>query len=299
MKGVGLVGAIVATEQAGHSFHRVAGTSAGSIVAAMLAAGMDGLTIKGHMDRMTFTTFLDTDSIDRLPVVGKALSFLAERGVYEGTAFERWMSELLRKPDGTALTFGDLETESGPRLQVIATDITNHCMAVLPRDLPAYGYDPATFPVSLAVRMSMSIPVFFEPVRLGSTYFVDGGCVSNYPVWLFDSDPEPTVGYKLVDPGENEPCRIADGVDLAKAVVATMLENYDKIYIKDSQFVNTVPIPASGVKTTDFKASKEVLDRLYLAGSSAAHGFFDTWTPIKAPVGQKSRKMRLLEASNL
>ena len=40
VKGVGLVGAYAQLTEAGYEFHRIAGTSAGAIVGALIAAGM-------------------------------------------------------------------------------------------------------------------------------------------------------------------------------------------------------------------------------------------------------------------
>ncbi|HEY8343112.1 MAG TPA: patatin-like phospholipase family protein, partial [Calditerricola sp.] len=63
-------------------------------------------------------------------------------------------------------------------------------MVVLPDDLPEYGIDPQRFPIARAVRMSGSLPFYFDPVVLTvgrrRTLFVDGGLLSNFPVWLFD-----------------------------------------------------------------------------------------------------------------
>lgn len=59
----------------------------------------------------------------------------------------------------------------------------------------------------------MSIPVYFEPVRwenpeTGKEHIiVDGGLLSNFPVWLFDADGEPdwpTFGLLLVEPEPRE-----------------------------------------------------------------------------------------------
>ena len=64
-------------------------------------------------------------------------------------------------------------------------------MMVLPDDLEKYGVSPDSFPVARALRMSCGIPFFFEPVRLkigsGDTIVVDGGVLSNFPMWIFDN----------------------------------------------------------------------------------------------------------------
>ena len=133
--------------------------------------------------------------------------------------------------------------------------------------------------------MSMSIPFFFEPVQLAhgadQSYVVDGGVLSNFPVWLFDDgtpDPSwPTFGYKLVDPDEGRPHVITGPVTLLAALFSTMLEAHDARYIEDQQFVRTIPIPTLGVRTIDFDLPPERRDQLYASGEAAAKKFFSEW----------------------
>ena len=85
---------------------------------------------------------------------------------------------------------------------MIASDISARELLVLPRDAGSSASDPDELEVALAVRMSMSIPIFFEPVRIENPetnhehVIVDGGMLSNFPVWLFDSgdQEEPPIG---------------------------------------------------------------------------------------------------------
>lgn len=77
-------------------------------------------------------------------------------------------------------------------LQVVASDLTAHSMLVLPRDARLLGVEPDGLEIALAVRMSMSIPIFFDatihPGADGRKHMiVDGGMLSNFPVWLFDA----------------------------------------------------------------------------------------------------------------
>jgi len=159
-------------------------------------------------------------------------------------------------------------------------------MLVLPRDIADYGIDPDDLEVARAVRMSMSIPFFFEPVILKDKnnrdcYIVDGGVLSNYPVWIFDdgsaNPPWPTIGYKLVEPESNKPNTINGPITLFAALFSTMMEAHDARYIEDADFVRTIPIPTLGVQTTEFDLSKKKADDLYEAGRKAAEEFFQHW----------------------
>lgn len=291
VKGTALVGAIAVTERLGYQFVNLAGTSAGAIVAALLAAGYTAAELKQVMDDLDYRRFKDEGLMDRIPLLGPLLSLGFEKGIYEGAYFEGWLSDLL-KAKGVQ-TFGDLvmeESKDDPRyrykVQVIATDISGGRMLVLPRDIAGYGMDPDRLNVARAVRMSMSIPFFFEPMVLQDvngvpSYIVDGGVLSNYPVWLFDDGtpdpPWPTIGYKLVEPSEGKPNVIRGPITLFAALFATMMEAHDARYIQDSNFVRTVPIPTLGVQTTEFDLPAERREALYQSGVKAAEEFFAHW----------------------
>ncbi len=89
-----------------------------------------------------------------------------------------------------------------------------------------------------AVRMSAGLPYFYRPVVQHYPtpgggfpgYIVDGGLLSNFPVWLFDVEgppPWPTLGFMLVDPRYGRPHRIRGPVSFGGALVSTMLEAHD------------------------------------------------------------------------
>jgi NTE family protein len=81
------------------------------------------------------------------------------------------------------VTFGDLERE----LVLMATDITRGRLLHLPWDYPRLDLDPDEQLVADAVRASISIPLFFEPVKLSDRTLVDGGVLSNFPIEIFDA----------------------------------------------------------------------------------------------------------------
>lgn len=301
VKGIGLVGALSVLEERRYKAQNVAGASAGAIVAALHAAGYSASELRGIIDNFHFTEFEDKGWEDRIPLIGKPLSLLLHRGIYEGEAFTRWMREKLA--DRGVRTFGDLiyDAEAEPRYrhkaQVIVSDVTERRLLVLPRDAGKIGKDPDELDVALAVRMSMSIPIFFEPVKQKNPrtsrehLIVDGGMLSNFPVWLFDSGgrPEwPTFGLKLVEDGASDaPTHGTSSpvpraarttfIGYLKSLVGTMMEAHDRLYIEDKDFARTIPIKTLGVRTTEFDLHKDRADALYESGCRAAEEFLDDW----------------------
>ena len=304
VKGIGLAGALAALEERDFVPQNIAGTSAGAITAALLAAGYRGDELQRIVMELDFRQFQDRAWEDKVPLIEKSLSLLLDLGVYEGERFHEWMRGMLEAKG--IRTFADLvrEGEEDPRwrydLQVIASDATQHRLLVLPRDAGELGVEPDDLEVALAVRMSMSIPIFFEPVRFenpktGETHvIVDGGMLSNYPVWLFDCDgiepPEwPTFGLLLVEPKPKESIGkrlpkaepIANGprglLAYVKSLAHTMMEAHDRLYVAGADYARTIPIPTLGVGTTAFDLPLERKEALYESGRSAAEEFLQTW----------------------
>jgi NTE family protein len=215
VKGIALVGALEALEDHGYDkFQRVAGTSVGAIVGALVAAGIPARRIAADLNAFEFPKLRDKDLIDRVPLIGKPASLLFDHGIYEGDAVRDWLFDLLDEQG--VRTFGDLREAAAKRngvevkrqphpLVVFATDVTRGRLVRFPDDYKElYGLKPSEQLVAEAVRASMSIPLFFEPVELAGSMLVDGAVLSNYAIDAFDAgDPSdarwPTFGMTLMN----------------------------------------------------------------------------------------------------
>src|SRR5262249_27905224 len=312
VQGIGLVGALQEMEAAGWGWRMVAGTSAGALVAALVAAGYRATELRDILEVLDYREFKDEGFIDRVPIIGQVASLLFEKGVYEGDYFENWIRQLLGRKG--VKTFADLRSNFphalyAHRLQVLVSDITESRILVLPSGLEHYRISADDYDVARAVRMSISIPFLCEPVKDRGHYFVDGGLLSNFPVWLFDRQPEepdaadrpprcPTFGFKLVGPDEGAPNEIDSLFDYIKALVITMLESHDKQDLEDADFLRTIAIPTVGVRITEFSITPERRNRLYESGRSAAREFLRTGNEdaslrrARAPASPEERKER-------
>lgn len=277
----GLVGAIAAIEQAGFEPARLAGTSSGAITAALVAAGYSSDELKTIMDSLDFESFKDGASWGR-----KIPNLLMKRGVYEGKVFYETMKELL-KAKGVE-TFGDLRdgeaisTSHQHRLRMFCTDLTQAKLVTWPDDAALYGLSPDHMEVAWALRTSMSIPYVFQPVRLSGSYFVDGGVLSNFPIWVFDSHSaprHPTFGINLWEADSGLPHEITGSISYLEALVKASLEAHDKRFVRPGDFENRViQVPIGNVRATDFGLSIQQKDKLYHAGYHAAKNFLGEWS---------------------
>ncbi len=294
VKAIGLLGALSVAEARGYEWGNLAGTSAGAIVAALLAAGYRADEISSMLMNQDLTRFRDQCLLGRIPVAGPILSVLLWYGIHPGTYFEEWMREKLLARG--VRTFGDLifdefstDNRYRFRLRVIASDLSNRRLLVLPDDVEYYGVKPEALDVAWAVRMSMSIPFFYHSVRLhyrlaggrpAVSHIVDGGLLSNFPVWLFDSPgppPWPTFGFLLVEPNFHRYRELINPLSFAAALFSTMMEAHDTRYMEEEDRVRTIAIPTLGIKSTDFNLSRADKERLFDSGVKAAEEFFSSW----------------------
>lgn len=294
VKGIGLAGALYTAEKMGVQWQNVAGTSAGSIVASLVAAGYTADDIRKILqEKLVLKKIKDKGPEDKIPLVGVAFSLITQLGVYEGNYIENFIRDLLAEKE--KFTFKDL-LYGGPdktdprfryRLRVVTADVAKGELVVLPQDIKNYGEKPDNFSIAKAVRMSISIPGFFEPVKIGKSIFVDGGMLSNFPVWLFDSEsvPEwPTFGFRLVNADEiqdgrvrSRPKKINGPTDYILALVYTMIEAHDKYYMRTHNYERTILIPTLGIRSTDYDIEKEKQLKLFISGAQAAVEFFKKW----------------------
>lgn len=290
VRGIGLVGAVDALDAAGYRFPRIAGSSAGAIVASLVAAlqvaGEPVTRLADIMRTIDYRKFLDRNLIGRVPLIGGALSLLTSDGVYRGAYLEQLLAGLLA--DLGVRTFGDLRTGEEPErfawsLVVTASDLSRRRLVRIPWDLDSYGIDPDGFSVARAVHASSAIPYVFEPVRVGGATWVDGGLLSDFPVELFDrpdAQPRwPTFGIRLTArPGIPPTHPVHGPVSLGLAAIETLFSNQDNAYIDDACTVRrTIFVPADELSPIDFDITAAQREALYQRGLQAGQQFLRTW----------------------
>ncbi|MEC0280352.1 patatin-like phospholipase family protein [Bacillus halotolerans] len=279
VKGVALAGAYEALEEKGFRFARLAGTSAGAVIAAFIASGYSSKEIHALIEEVDGERLLD-QRYSFLPL--KMLQWVSiywRLGLFKGDTLEKWIADLLRAKG--VRVFGDLKKGS---LRLIASDLTNGTMIVLPDDLVRYGLNPDMFPVARAVRMSCSIPYFFEPIKLktdtGTANVVDGGVLSNFPIWLFSKERKrPVIGVTLAPNERERPKKnIGNAFELFGALFETMKDAHDARHIASRYEQNIIFLPVDNVMATEFHLTQQKKLALIELGKSRTEQFLKQWT---------------------
>jgi NTE family protein len=209
--------------------------------------------------------------------------------LYSGDYLAEWLRPILT--DLGVSTFADLRITDDPgmslpedhqyTLVVHTSDISRGYLVRLPWDYDYYGAERDTQDVVGAVRASMSIPFFFEPVKFASkpatvkvrqpagtfvdqTYpggevtWVDGGMLANFPIDAFDridSGPPrwPTIGIKLSAQPIEMATDVAAGSTWAEAVrcLHTMLNEWDRYHVDQTTADRTIFVDNRVTSTAD------------------------------------------------
>jgi NTE family protein len=151
-RGFAHIGVIKALEALGIYPDIVVGTSAGSVVGAMYAAGNNGFALQKIAMDMDEATISDW----ALPLFGKS------SGVLKGEALQSYVNKAVKN-----VTMEKLKLKFG----VVATDLNNGQPILFQRGNTGQ-----------AVRASSAVPSVFQPVQIGGHSYVDGGLVAPVPV---------------------------------------------------------------------------------------------------------------------
>merc|ERR1719239_170354 len=182
-KGVAYAGLVKCLENVGilPKLKRFSGASAGAMAAAFIALGYSADEMEDLLSENLQPLFND----GHLPTVNLPRKF----GFHPANKFYEWMSDKIAKKSATGnpqMAFNDLYRQRGVELCIVAANLNQMKQQLChPKPTP-------DMPIRDAVRMSMSIPIYFQPKIYGTPgsstqdYYVDGGVLNNYPITSFD-----------------------------------------------------------------------------------------------------------------
>jgi NTE family protein len=147
-RGFAHIGVIQVLEESGIRPDLVVGTSAGSLVAALYASGKSGAELAVLADSMDESAFTDWS--------------YPGRGLIRGEALAKYVRD-----NTGARSIEQMRTPLG----IVATDLDSGQPILFQRGDPG-----------VAVRASSAVPAVFQPVKIGTREYVDGGLVAPVPV---------------------------------------------------------------------------------------------------------------------
>ena len=276
---------------------RVAGSSAGSIMALCIALGYKSTELLEIMSQYDFNKFKD----DSWGIIRDTRRLFRRYGLYKGDAMLSWLRGLIKRKTGhDDVTFQELYSWAKDPIELVvtSTNLNKRCTAYW-----SVHHSPA-MDVALAVRMSCSIPIMYKPVVFEGDIHVDGGVLLNYPIGVFDDALEDTledtleidnkkskkskknrhkiIGLKIVRPDEQRNSQIVTTrhdigglYDFVDAIIKSMMVELERRDIDDDYWDRTVCINTFGISSTNFDLTDDEKSRLYRSGRDAMRTYLD------------------------
>lgn len=224
-RGFAHVGVIQVLEEAGIRPTLVAGTSAGSLVAAIYASGKSGVQLQQVAETMEEAAIADWT----LPIFG--------RGLLRGDALARYVNNQV----GSRL----IENMPLP-LGIVATDLNTGLDMVFQRG------DTGT-----AVRASSAVPAVFQPVKISGRDYVDGGLVSPVPVRAARKmGADVVIAVDISSPPEGN--LAAGTLDILLQTFSIMGKSINTLELRDADVV--VRPVLTGISSADFGARRRSIE---------------------------------------
>lgn len=228
-RGFAHIGVIQVLEEQGIRPDLVVGTSAGSLVAAMWASGKSGVELGSLAESMDESALTDW--------------MYPGRGLLRGEGLARYVRE---HTDGR-----QIEAMKIP-LGIVATDLASGEAILFQRGDPG-----------VAVRASSAVPAVFQPVRIGTREYVDGGLVAPVPVqFARQMGAELVIAVDISAATEGQPT--GDALKMLLQTFAIMGRNLGQYQLREADIVMRPKL--QGVSGADFGARRLSV----LAGREAA-----------------------------
>ncbi len=293
VRGAAHAGAYEAAIDAGVRFTQVAGSSAGSIVAALVAAGATPAFVRRKLLETDFNSLQshprEEDAPFGTPVLplprwlklrlGFWAAALDAGGMYSTADLRAWIETCLREAfqeqqrplPSRPICFSDLSLP----LYIVATDVLHKEPKV---------WSTATTPgdsVAFAVQASCAIPFYFQPVLSGVSVLIDGGAVSNLPTHVFPAlsghpgrFSDKTLAFRLKTSSTEPQQRFPSGKEYLLGIADSLVNSATYIQQSLQDGVYTVEIDTGEVRSTDFSGmTPAVRETLYERGKVAMNAF--------------------------
>jgi len=224
-RGFAHVGVIQVLEEAGIQPELVVGTSAGSLVASLYASGKTSAQLRHVAETMDEAEITDW----MMPILN--------RGALRGEALARYVNGQVG---------GRLIEQMKMPLGIVATDL--------------HSGDPVLFRrgnTGSAVRASSAVPAVFQPVRIGSREYVDGGLVSPVPVrQAREMGANVVIAVDISSDPEGNPA--GDTFQILMQTFNIMGKSLNTLMLKEADLV--VKPALMGVKSADFAARRRSIE---------------------------------------
>ena len=273
IRGMAHVGVVKAMEKLGIQYDTLAGSSVGSVVAALIAVGFNADELGKIFLQVNFELFRDIH-----------FSLGNNFAISKGEVFLEWIRELIEKKfygtmyikgENKPVTFADLKKN----LVIIATDLSDFkCKEFSKTKTPDYE-------IASAVKISSSMPGLMKPVEYENSLLVDGDLQKSWPMWrltdTLNNLDERILEIRLEGGYGTNDMNIINYVNTIYSCVTSFATEFVLDRYGENDKYDFIVINTGDIVIIDFNQPKEKREYLMEIGYDMTMKYFKEYLPKK------------------
>jgi predicted patatin/cPLA2 family phospholipase len=275
IKGFAFIGALKYLENNNHinlsEINHFIGTSAGSMLSFFLSLDYSLKEIEDFIISFNFKKIIPDFNIENL---------LLNHGLDCGDKIMFVIMNFLKeKYDTDDVTFQEHYNLTNNKLTIIGTNFTKNCEEV-------FNYiNTPNMSVRLAIRISISIPILFNPVLYNDNYYIDGGIINNFP--MNHCNPETTLGLYIKSVRSKELDNILTLFNGCLSIIIDTLSTKHFCHLKN---YNIIEIEDCNAELINFDIDNEKKQNIINIGITYAEQFLKKYNEKKEIVNIDKNK---------
>jgi len=251
VKGFAHIGALKAFDEFKlmDSVSTIVGTSVGAIIASLYLMGYNS------NDMIDFLSHFKLPNIKKINFTNMIKLFGLDKGENIEYLLNKLLSAKKIDPEVNMLTFYELTG-----VELILTTVCINDMKV---KYISYKTDPE-IKLIMAIRMSISVPFYFTPVEFNNKMYIDGGCIDNYPIHLFDYNENNTLGVFLFSSCDKKE-KLNNLEEYGIRVIQCLIEGFNQMSYRDYS-KSTILIDLETTGMLDFEMNFQKIKSIYQKG---------------------------------
>lgn len=273
IRGAAYCGTVKAMEELGINPHTIAGSSVGSIIAALLAVGYSAEDLGEIFMQVNFELFSDIQ-----------FALGPQFALSKGEVFLDWIRELIekkvygenyKKGSHKSVTFADIEKN----LVIITTDLSSFdCKEFSKTETP-------DFEIATAVRISCSMPGLMKPIEYNNRVLVDGDLQKGSPMWKLSKNLQPEneriLEFRLEGDFEGNDKNTIEYINSLYSYATSIATGFIMSIYNSKDKYDYIVINTGDVNIVDFNMPKEKRANLMDIGYTQTMDYFKRTLPIK------------------
>lgn len=254
----------------------LAGTSAGAIIASLVAFGYSSIEIENIIKTINWKEILNNDFKSSFTNLYQLTN---KYGLYNSENIQNYLDKLFEeKCKIKDCTFIQLYNMTGIHLKIGVCCVSDENFTFFD-----YQCTP-NMPISLGVRASSSIPLIFTTTSWNDQLYIDGGILGNLPIGSFPT--KKCVAFELVSDYEKKknlnvsknPTNLFDYISVLVNMILNAAQAENGFINKYSENITIIKVNTHNIGLMDIKLSEKKINIMIAEGYKSISNYFNKFS---------------------